>query len=419
MPPYLCLMKRTIFFVLFFALSFSFFGQSTLRVMSYNLLNFPDGLMPNRIDTLAIILDYYRPDLLMIQELRNGTALEAIEDKLDNFGYGNFSTSEFVAGPNDPLNQAIVFNQNKLRLKEQIEIPTVLRDINYFVLYLNDPELENGADTTYLHTFVCHLKASEGNANEQTRLEMVQAALPYINALDDDAFVLFGGDFNVYTSAEPAYQALLNPANSPDLADPISTPGSWNNNGFYVQVHTQSTREDVIFGDGAGGGMDDRFDQVLISEGLEDPLAAIHYVEDSYQALGNSGDCFNQSILACAQENGLPAAVTSAIYYMSDHTPIVFELETTLSVGINEARVSLLQARWNGQSGMLEIQCPSGWFRTEVWDLSGRLIHSEFLYFQEGVWNQLSPGSPEKGIYLIRLSGDIWQGSTRVFYPGR
>lgn len=412
-------MKRTIFFLLALGIAIPSLGQSSLRVMSYNLLNFPDGLMPNRIDTLEIILDYYRPDLLLIQELRNGSALEAIEDKLDNFGYGNFTTSEFVAGPNDPLNQAIVFNQNKLRLKQQIEIPTVLRDINYFVLYLNDPELENGADTTFLHTFVCHLKASEGNANEQTRLQMVQAALPYINALDDDAFVLFGGDFNVYTSAEPAYQALLNPANSPDLVDPISTPGSWNNNGFYVQVHTQSTRENVIFNDGAGGGMDDRFDQVLISEGLEDPLAAIHYVDDSYQALGNSGDCFNQSILACAQENGLPAAVTSAIYHMSDHTPIVLELQTTLSVDIREETIAPLLARYHYPTGLLEVQCPTGWYRAELWDLSGRLLHSESLFVQAGVWNRLSPGSSEKGIYLLRLSNEEWQGCTRIFCPER
>jgi exonuclease III len=419
LSPYLCGMKRGAFFIFFILSVIAAMGQSSLRVMSYNLLNFPDGLIPNRIDTLEIILDYHRPDLFMIQELRNQSALEAIEDKLDSFGYGNFTTSSFVAGANDPLNQAIAFNQNKLRLKQQIEIPTVLRDINYFVLYLNDPELENGADTTFLHTFVCHLKAAEGNVNEQARLDMVQAALPYINALDDDSFVLFGGDFNVYTSAEPAFQALLNPSNSPDLVDPISTPGSWTNNGFFREVHTQSTRENVIFGDGAGGGMDDRFDHVLISEALEDPLARLHYVEGSYRALGNSGDCFNQSILVCAEENGLPAEVTSAIYHQSDHAPIVLELETAMNVGIIESEHMPLQARWNYSLGRPEVMCPYGWFRAEMWDISGRLIHSELLSSQAGIWNILSPGSPEMGIYLIRLTGEDWQGSTRVFCPSR
>ena len=63
------------------------------------------------------------------------------------------------------------------------------------------------------------------------------------------------------------------------MADPINTPGSWNNNEDFRGVHTQSTRTSSSgFGGGAGGGLDDRFDFIMVSQNL-------HYYSKTLECL--------------------------------------------------------------------------------------------------------------------------------------
>jgi hypothetical protein len=90
-------------------------------------------------------------------------------------------------------------------------------------------------------------------------------------------------------------------------------------------VHSQSTRTVPINGDGAGGGMDDRFDFILASENLLNQNNAISIVEDTYKPLGNNGNCFNARIIDC-DNNDVPTNVINALYQMSDHIPIIMEM---------------------------------------------------------------------------------------------
>ena len=56
-------------------------AQSTVRVASYNVLNFPTGTMPDRQDTLAVILEDIQPDLLLLQELKSAEGLAMIVEE--------------------------------------------------------------------------------------------------------------------------------------------------------------------------------------------------------------------------------------------------------------------------------------------------------------------------------------------------
>ena len=60
--------KNAILFLMLFTVQANAQLTDTLKVMSYNLLNFPN-VSPNRIDTLKGILDYVKPDILMVCEL--------------------------------------------------------------------------------------------------------------------------------------------------------------------------------------------------------------------------------------------------------------------------------------------------------------------------------------------------------------
>ena len=160
------------------ALLFSLAASAQIKVMSYNILNYPTSDLLGRADTLQNIVDYVQPDLLLIQELKSAWGLEQIRDISFANQAANFESSVFVPqtnGGSNGLQQAIVYNTDKLTLKSQYEVVTGYRDVNEFILYLNDANLPNGADTTFIYVYVTHLKSSQGNENEQIRLQMVEA----------------------------------------------------------------------------------------------------------------------------------------------------------------------------------------------------------------------------------------------------
>ncbi|MDZ4822687.1 MAG: T9SS type A sorting domain-containing protein [Flavobacteriales bacterium] len=312
-------------------------AQAHLRLMSYNLLNFPTSNITTRIDTLEKIVDYYKPHLFLIQELENESGLLSITDMMNTLGYGNFASGTFVpqqsndGGGDNPLQHAIVYDMNSLVLVNESVVLTEYRDINEFLLYLNDPELENGADTSFIYVYVTHLKSSQGTAEQAIRLSMVNSLIDHLETIPPGSNVIFAGDFNIYNNMEPAYEAIVDNNNPILLVDPFGDYGNWVYSGFpHKEILTQSTREDVIYNDGASGGIDDRFDFIILSQSLMEDESPLRYVEDSYKSLGNTGECLNLDITACAEANPIPLNILIALYYMSDHLPQVMELETVL-----------------------------------------------------------------------------------------
>jgi len=316
----------------------SYFGQTkaqdeTLKVLSYNLLNYPNPAIPVdfRADTLKKIIDYYTPDLFIMQELKSSSGFSTILNSAFNTnGVDYYETATWEPQHSNPgsswkLQQNVIYNSQKLAISYETFLWTTRRDINVFKFYFKDPNLENHQDTTYLYVLALHLKSSQGADNEAQRLSMVQILENFLDTISPNAQVIVGGDYNVYTSAEAAYQLMLNTSNNIILADPVNTPGNWHNNSSFRFVHTQSTRTAPINGDGAGGGMDDRFDFVMVSENLMDQNNAISVIENTYEPLGNNGNCFNARIIDC-EDNDVPASVINALYQMSDHIPVKMEL---------------------------------------------------------------------------------------------
>ena len=127
------------------------------------------------------------------------------------------------------------------------------------------------------------------------------------------------GDFNIYASTEPAYSALVDQSTPGYFVDIFDLPGVWND-AAYAPYHTQSTRTRQ-FGGGANGGLDDRFDMILMSQSIID-TGGVHYVNNSYLPYGNDGLHYNDSInkppnLAVGQ------VIADALHYSSDHLPVI------------------------------------------------------------------------------------------------
>lgn len=305
--------------------------QDTATIMCYNVLNFPTFNLAGREDTLRNIIQYIRPDILLLQELKTDSGLQLIvEESFADLG-ANYASTTFVPQQSNAvggfrLQQAMVYNTDMFGVKQESTLLTGTRDINKTLMYYKDSDPQTTADTIFFLVFNTHLKSSQGSANEERRLEMAQTFTFHQQYLPQDAAVIFAGDLNLYGSNEPAYQELTDSTNTIVMVDPIDSPGNWASSSFMPRsIHTQSTRASSIFGDGAGGGVDNRFDFILLSENFLTPYSRITYVADSYDAVGNTGNCYNQSITACTG-GSYPDHLLQSLYYMSDHLPVVLDV---------------------------------------------------------------------------------------------
>ena len=352
-------------------------AQDSLRVMTYNLLHFPDPVPAGKADTLAKILAWHPVDILICEEVTNAEGAELVlTGALNVNGVDRFSMATYVTQQSDPaeqikIAQILYYDHNKLGLKEQELILTNVRDLNVYTLYLHDAGALQG-DTTFITVVGLHLKSSTGYESERA-LE-AQILMDYLSALPTGRMVIVGGDMNIYTGAEPAFTTFLTPQGSAHLQDPLNFGGLPWSGAANAWIHTQSTRVSTIYSDGSGGGMDDRFDILLLSDGLMNGTAPMHFVPNSYKPLGNSGTCYNQSITAC-DASQTPFSILRSLYYMSDHLPVVLTLAPGSGVGVANTNV-------NVRAGIsilllersLRITGGRGAAVLSVFDASGRLL---------------------------------------------
>jgi hypothetical protein len=342
-----------LFFVVLLFLSINGVSQErdTLKVMSYNLLNFP-AVSPDRIDTLKEILAYIQPDIFMVCELTSGAGGDDILfNALNEDGVSSYDMADYVSGP-DTQNQ-LYFNSDKLRLYEQNEISTVLRDINEYVLYYNSIDIATTLDTTFFYIYVCHLKASTGF--EDQRNTEVTALKNYLNTRPNAENIIVGGDFNFYGSdTEPAWNTLLT-GGGVIIKDPLILPGHWHADAGFAYVHTQSTRT-TSFDTGAFGGMDDRFDFIFVGEDLKNYSNDAIYIDDSYRAIGQDGLHYNNALIDAPVNTSEPSNIISALYHMSDHLPVYLEIEVLKEgAGVEEQLVASFNAFYDAALDQIEL----------------------------------------------------------------
>lgn len=329
---YICGMKYALVLSLF--LVFNCFSQTdTVSIVSYNVLNFPEGrddcggntVVQNRQDTLRKVLQYLSPDIFVACEIQTEAGANSILDNsLNVFGANNYAMADFVE--DGWLNNSMYYNTEKLTLKSQNRIETTPRVIDHYVLYANDPNLGVYFDTTFIEVYMCHLKAGSGGSNEETRAQQTEILMDYIATRPLSSNHFFCGDLNVYSAFEEGYQNLI----SGPLAfvDPINSPGSWNNNGSFAEIHTQSTRTSMNYDCGSKGGLDDRFDQILVSQNVMSGADSLKYLDNSYDAVGNDGNHFNGNLLS-GSNSQYPDSIVRALYYMSDHLPVILKAVVT------------------------------------------------------------------------------------------
>lgn len=402
---------KKVLVILTLLISASSFAQLTMDVMCYNVLNFPNG--SNREDTLKKVLSYYTPDILMLQELKSGGGLDQITNVLNELSNDQYASGTWVPQQSGStsylLQQNIVYNATVFGLAEERYILTDYRDVNYFKLFIRDEDLPTTNDTTFLHVYVTHLKSSQGATNEAARYQMAQVMRAEVNALPPNSYVLAGGDFNVYTSTEDAYQHLTATGLNNTLVDPIGMPGNWHSSAFpNKEILTQSTRLSSL-SDGAGGGLDDRFDFVLQSTELQAGNAELSYAGGTYKALGNNGTCYNTDLFNCSTVNNVPDSILWALYYCSDHLPVVFSLTSDIVLSVDESHIPQFTIFPNPAKNELTVDIKSNEVvEAYIIDLTGKVQAQEIISGS----TRLDVSYLKPGVYFVKLKGS---GATLKF----
>ncbi len=289
-------------------------SADVLRVVEWNISTYSSGRV-SEFQT-AIYGSFegrsMSPDVIVAQELLSSSGVTNFVNILNTApgSPGDWAAAPFVNGPD--TDNACFYRTSKVALATELSAtgmtivanggasPNHPRDVNrYDIKLVND-----STDTFRMALYSSHMKASTGGSNQARRLLEAQR-------IRDDAqglpagwhFALFG-DFNIRNSTEGAYVEMVGSQgnNNGRFFDPIKTPGSWNNSATYRIVHTQDPT--------GAGGMDDRFDQILLSGGLVDGVGP-DYIGNpniaystttwndpnhSYRSWGNDGTTFNTSI---------------------------------------------------------------------------------------------------------------------------
>jgi endonuclease/exonuclease/phosphatase family metal-dependent hydrolase len=297
---------------------------SAIKVCSYNILNFP-GDYAEREASFRIVMDEIDADLIVVQEIQSWQATAVFCDDILNYAEpGKYRWMPFVSGPD--TDNACFFKPDVLDSLDYGYLDTGVRYTTWYK-FRPDGYASSEAEFVILST---HLKAGSASADQAERLEQTTVIRNYLNAYPTDSNFMVAGDFNIRSSAEGSYQMLLGYQvdNDGRSKDPINTGGTWHDNYSLRTTHTQSPRVDG--GSGSGGGMDDRFDFVLVSYALDDD-DGLSYVDYSYVAFGNDGLRLNQDIND-PPNHIVSSIVADALFTAADHIPVFLELQLPAKV---------------------------------------------------------------------------------------
>ncbi len=301
-----------------------------LRIVTWNVLHVPPGSLTSMRTVLAAI----DPDVIVCQEVDNTTDVNDFLNTVLNGagGPGGFVAATFTNGFDS--DNALFYRPSKVTFAgaaDHLDVNTSLRQIDRWKLGLAG---YSSADSQ-VYVYSMHLKAGSSSSDQNQRLTETTLLRNNGNLLPAGSNLIYSGDFNIRSSSEAAYQQMVGfqADNDGRVFDPINAPGNWNNNGSFALIHTQSPHSN---GSGAPpgaatGGVDDRFDQILVSASMDDQegFAAL---PSTYRTFGNDGNHFNADI------NDPPtipegATIANALHASSDHLPVLCDFQVPARAG--------------------------------------------------------------------------------------
>ncbi len=302
------------------------FAQEKLRIMSYNLLKYPDN-SNTRNEYIKTVIEAADPDILVCQEIKS---LSGVNEILTDILNDKWSAGSFKDANGSDTDNAIFYKDSLVEFISHDTFP--LQNTND--RNISEIRIKHNFTPDTLVIYSVHLKASTGSDNEARRLDGATRLRFLTNKLSDYSYFTVLGDFNIYRASEPAFQKLIDDTDRHYFVDPLDEVGTWHDNVNFRAIHTQSTRTTQLSDGGASGGLDDRFDMILVSQTLMD-AGGITIEVDSYTPFGNDGKHFNNNINAQPNDAVSPE-VAEALYRSSDHLPVFADFDFGPIVSVDD-----------------------------------------------------------------------------------
>lgn len=409
-----------------------------LRVVAWNISNYNGGR------TAAIHASVYgefegrsmSPDVFVLQEFLSQGAVDQFVAALNSApgSPGDWTGAAFVNGPD--TDSAFAYRTSRVQLIDAVLVATGGSAPNFprnLMRYDIRPVGYSGDGAT-IAMYSVHMKAGSSSTDQQRRLVEAQTIRADAEQLSEGWSFLVGGDFNIQSSNQAAYQELVGSQfdNTGRVLDPIGTPGSWNNNGAFRFVHTQ----DPI----GAGGMDDRHDQILLSEsfftsggfeyvGVVDGLTGLPVPystntwddpNHSYRSWGNDGETFNQQ-LRTAGNTMVGPVIAQALKDMcagAGHLPVFLDVRVPGKVGADP--VIDFGVVSQGASAIADLEVFNAadvavWTEGGISDLTYELVASSGLDAPDGSFTEgAGGGTNSHAITLDTSSSGAFMGTVTI-----
>jgi len=299
-----------------------------LRVVNYNLLNYPGSSGPARAPYYRTVLTPLDADVIVVEEMISSAgATEFLNEVLDVMEPGQWATIPFidVGGETD---SHIYYKPAKVAvLGHWVFFPDLANQLRYIHVFRLQP-VGYSSGAAELRIYSAHFKASDTSTDRARRLAEATGLRDSMNAMPTGTHAIISGDLNFYrASNETAYWKLQeDQVNDIGRVYDVLPSGEWHDGASYAPYHTQSPCKDGTCASGAAtGGMDDRFDFILptLNLGTGQGLAVI---PGTMIPVGNDGLHLNLNITdAPTIPEG--ASYATALKLASDHLPLRVDLQ--------------------------------------------------------------------------------------------
>jgi hypothetical protein len=344
-------------------------GRDGLRIATWNITNYAGGRVSD-LQTAAYGQFAGRrldPDVIMVQEIASASALGALVSALNTApgSPGDWAAAPFAVAPGSQYDNGIVYRTGRVSFLGRTLVlegglaPLPPRNVTRFDIR----PAGYAAESATLSLYPSHMKSGGGATDRDRRILEAQTVRGNIATLPAGRHAVFAGDTNITSAFGSDYQALVG-AGAGVLVDPIKSPGSWQNSFSFRFIHSQDPS--------GGGGMDDRFDQILLTPGLLDDQG-LDYVGDhtvafstttwddanhSYRTWGNDGTSFNTT-LTVAGNQMVGASIAQALVNIGSglgHLPVFLDMALPAKIFLSDEVLDFgVVAAGSMPSGVFEV----------------------------------------------------------------
>lgn len=326
----------------------------------------------------------FAPDLLMIEEITSSTSDTNLLTMLNTApgSPGDYAKAPFATSP-DTAN-GFFYRTSRVQFLGMTLVSTGSTSTSqpprntyrYDVRPVGYP-----VSSATIACYVSHMKAGTTSTDEPRRGIESGRIRSDAAALDPSWNFLIGGDFNTRNNNDLGIANLTNTTSGIDgrFNDPINSLGAWYSNSNYRYIHTQDQWSD-------GAGMDDRFDFILLSDGLVDG-SGMDYVghpnipystttwddpNHSYRCWGNDGSTYNLPMRITNNAmvgTTIAQALEDSLGNQTGHLPVMLDLKvppvshsSTLSLNFG--------TRFVGQPAAMPVTINNNG-NTALWNVAG------------------------------------------------